>query len=57
MLKDFPFYEKAHEVYAKACQEHLDQREEKRQEGTLRKTPGEKASGEKGRGSLPTIYP
>ena len=30
VLKDFPFYEKAHEVYAKACQEHLDQREEKR---------------------------
>ena len=38
VLKDLPFYERAREVR----QEHLDQREEKRQEGTLRKAPGEK---------------
>ena len=49
MLKDLPFYEKVHEAYAKA---RLDQLEEKRQEGTLRKAPGEK-----GRSSLPAIHP
>lgn len=42
ILKDFPFYEEAREENAKADQERLDQREEKRQEGTLRKAPGEK---------------
>ena len=39
VLKDLPFYERASEANAKARQECLDQREEKRQEGTLRKTP------------------
>ena len=42
VLKDLPFYEEAHEANAKARQEHLDQREEKRQEGTLRRAPGDK---------------
>ena len=42
VLKDLPFYERAHEADAKARQERLNQREEKRQEGTLRKAPGEK---------------
>ncbi|RVW75242.1 hypothetical protein CK203_047180 [Vitis vinifera] len=41
-LKDLPFYERARKADAKARQECLDQREEKRQEGTLRKAPGEK---------------
>ena len=30
VLKDLPFYEEAYETNAKAHQEHLDQREEKR---------------------------
>ncbi|KAJ9693664.1 hypothetical protein PVL29_009561 [Vitis rotundifolia] len=42
VLKDLPFYEEAHELDTKARQEHLDQREEKRQEGKLRKALGEK---------------
>lgn len=42
ILKDLPFYEEAREENAKAHQERLDQREEKRQEGTLRKAPSEK---------------
>lgn len=42
ILKDLPFYEEAREENAKAHQERLDQREEKRQEGTLRKASGEK---------------
>ena len=42
VLNDLPFYERAREVDAKASQERLDQQEEKRQEGTLRKAPGEK---------------
>ncbi|RVW27872.1 hypothetical protein CK203_084960 [Vitis vinifera] len=42
VLKDLPFYERARKADAKARQERLDQREEKRQEGTLRKAPGEK---------------
>ena len=50
VLKDLPFYERAREANAKACHEHLDQREEKRQEGTLRKAPGEKE-----RGSSPMV--
>ena len=52
MLKDLPFYEKAREANAKTCQECLDQREEKGQEGTLRKAPSEK-----GRGSSPVVRP
>ena len=52
MLKDLSFYERAREVDGKARQEHLDQREEKRQEGTLRKAPGEK-----GRSSSPVVRP
>ena len=42
VLKYLPFYERAREADAKERQERLDQREEKRQEGTLRKAPGEK---------------
>lgn len=30
VLKDLPFYTEAHKVDAQACQEHLNQREEKR---------------------------
>ena len=52
MLKDLPFYERACEADAKARQERLDQRNEKRQEGTLRK-----ALGEKGRDSSLTAHP
>ena len=52
LLKDLPFYERAREIDAKARQERLDQREEKRQEGTLRKAPGEK-----GRDSSPVTRP
>ena len=42
LLKDLPFYKRAREADSKVRQERLDQREEKRQEGTLRKAPGEK---------------
>lgn len=42
VLKDLPFYKEACKADAKARQESLEQREEKRQEGTLRKVPGEK---------------
>ena len=52
LLKDLPFYERARETDTKARQERLDQREEKRQEGTLRKAPGEK-----GRDSSPAARP
>ena len=52
MLKDLPFYERARKVDAKARQERIDQQEEKRQEGTLRKAPGEK-----GRDSSPVARP
>ena len=55
VLKDMPFYERAREADAKARQERLDQREEKWQEGTLRKVPSEKGPGEKGRDSSPMV--
>lgn len=42
VLKDLPFYAKAHETDAQAHQERLSHREERRQEGTLRRAPGEK---------------
>ena len=42
VLKDLSFYERASEAEAKARQERLGQREERRQEGRLRKAPGEK---------------
>lgn len=42
VLKDLFFYEEAHEADARAHQEHLDQREEKRQKGKLRKGRSEK---------------
>ncbi|KAL6319982.1 hypothetical protein AAG906_037059 [Vitis piasezkii] len=42
VLKDLPFYERARKADAKARQERLDQRDERRQEGTLRKAPCEK---------------
>ena len=57
VLKDLPFYKRACEADVKARQERFDQREEKRQKGTLRKTPGEKGPGEKGRNSSPTVCP
>ena len=38
VLKDLPFYEKVCEVNAKACQDCLEQKEKKRQEG--KKPPG-----------------
>ena len=50
VLKNLPFYKRARKAVAKARQEHLDQQEEKRQEGTLRKAPGEK-----GRDSSPMV--
>ena len=52
ILKDIPFYAEACEADAKARQEHLEQREEKRQERKLRKAPGEK-----GRGSSSSTRP
>ena len=52
VLKDLSFYAKACEADVKARQERLNHREKKRQEGTLRKTLGEK-----GRGSSPTVRP
>ena len=45
VLNDLPFYERVREANAKA-------RQEKRQEGTLRKVPGEK-----GRDSSPAVRP
>lgn len=42
VLRDLPFYKEAREANAKACQEHLEQREERRQEGTLKRAPDEK---------------
>ena len=42
VMKDLPFYERAHEADPKVHRERLHQREEKRQDGTLRKAPGEK---------------
>ena len=42
ILKDLPFYEEAREADARACQECLDQMEEKRQDEKLRRAPGEK---------------
>ena len=41
VLRDLPFYEEAREADAKARQERLEQREEKRQEEKLRRAPGE----------------
>ena len=60
VLKDLSFYERAREADAKACQEHLDQREEKRQERTPRKAPVKERAwreevGEKGRESSPAV--
>ena len=52
MLNDLPFYERVREADAKARQKRLDQREEKRQKGTLRKAPSEK-----GRNSSPVVRP
>ena len=57
VFKDFPFYERAHDVDTKARQERLDQQEEKRQEGTLRKAPGKKGPSEKGRSFSPVVRP
>ena len=52
VLKDLPFYERARKADVKARQERIDQLEEKRQEGTIRKAPSEK-----GRYSPPTARP
>ena len=43
VLKDLPFYVEAREVDAQARQERLSHREERRQEGTLRRAPSEKS--------------
>lgn len=51
-LKDLPFYKEAREADAKARQERLEQREEKRQEGTLRK-----ALGKRGQPSSSSVCP
>lgn len=42
LLKDLPFFNEAREADVQARQESLNQREERRQEGTLRRAPGEK---------------
>ena len=42
VLKDLPFYFKAREADAQARQARLNQREEKRQVGTLLRAPGDK---------------
>ena len=42
VLKDLTFYTEAREADAQARQALLNQREEKRQEGTLRRAPGDK---------------
>ena len=42
ILQDLSFYTEARDADAQACQERLSQREVKRQEGTLRRAPGEK---------------
>lgn len=42
ILQDLSFYTEARDVDAQARQERLSQREVKRQEGTLRRAPGEK---------------
>lgn len=42
VLKDLLFYTKAREADAQARQDRLTQKEERRQEGTLRRAPGEK---------------
>ena len=52
MLKDLPFYTEAREADAQARQDRLNQREERRQEGTLRRAPGEKRPT-----ALPTAHP
>lgn len=44
VLKDLPFFNEAREADAQASQKRLNQREERRQEGTLRRAPGEKHS-------------
>ena len=44
VLKDLPFYAEAREADAQARQERLSHREERRQEGTLRRAPSEKYS-------------
>lgn len=42
VLRNLHFYKKAREADAKAGQEHLSQRDERRQEGTLQRAPGKK---------------
>lgn len=42
VLKDLQFYTEAREADAQARQALLNQREERRQEGTLRRAPGDK---------------
>lgn len=53
VLKDLPFYEETRKADAKAGQQRLDQREEKRQEGTLRKALGEKGQPSSSTARLP----
>ncbi|KAL6332995.1 hypothetical protein AAG906_020011 [Vitis piasezkii] len=42
VLKDLPFYAAVRKADARSCKAHLDKREKKRQEGLLRKAPGDK---------------
>ena len=44
ILKDLPFYAAVRKANTWARKAHLNDREEKRQEGTLRKAPGDKRS-------------
>ena len=44
ILKDLPFYTAMRKADARARKALLNEQEEKRQEGTLRKAPGDKRS-------------
>lgn len=52
-MKDLLFYEEAREAGEKAHQERLEQREEKRLEGKLRRVPDEKGSASPSTGRSP----
>ena len=53
VLKDLSFYEEAREAHAKARQERLEQQEEKRQKGKLKKAPDQKSCGPSSRARPP----
>lgn len=54
VLRDLPFYEEAREADTKARQERLEQRENRRQDGTLWRAPGEKGHMQSATAHLPT---